>query len=307
MPSFYIHERVALTEIRPECDSRALALGAYGPDSLYFAGSGDVRALGKLLHSRRTGEFLCDLIRVCADDAACRDYARGFLSHYAVDVAFHPMVYGLSVNDLGYSTLKHLSIEHTLDAWLMGIHRVPRTPAPGEGVLGEIYARLGAAIMLWQPDADVDASDLKHALKRSMSVNSALGLFSGEGGTLHVENVQGEGYIEPEQLQQLALGGWRNPWTGIISHDGPYELLGTSMKRTGELCKAADSFWHGDTDEDTLKSVIGDDSYLSGLNWRLYPPLEPVEIERVKAVKRVFAKGDEGNGSFFEKKEAKKL
>ena len=79
------------------------------------------------------------------------------------------------------------------------------------------------------------------------------------------------------------------------------------MKRTGELCKAADSFWHGDTDGDTLKSVIGDDSYLSGLNWRLYPPLEPVEIERVKAVKRVFAKGDEGNGSFFEKKEAKKL
>ena len=115
------------------------------------------------------------ILRACADDAACRDYAMGFLSHYAVDVAFHPFVYALSTMPLGYSSLRHIATERALDAWLMGVSRVPRASAPDESEISEINARLGAAIMLWQPDTKLDAAELKRALKRRMGLGGALG------------------------------------------------------------------------------------------------------------------------------------
>ena len=76
MPSFYMHERAALTSLGELCDKSAAALGACGPDALYFSGAGELRALGKRLHCERTSEYTyC----ACApDDAACRDYAMGF-------------------------------------------------------------------------------------------------------------------------------------------------------------------------------------------------------------------------------------
>ena len=173
MPSFYVHERAALTSLGELCDKSAAALGACGPDALYFSGAGELRALGKRLHCERTSEFLVYILRACADDAACRDYAMGFLSHYAVDVAFHPFVYALSTMPLGYSSLRHIATERALDAWLMGVSRVPRASAPDESELSEINARLGAAIMLWQPDTKLDAAELKRALKRCMGLGGS--------------------------------------------------------------------------------------------------------------------------------------
>ena len=72
MPSFYMHERAALTSLGELCDKSAAALGACGPDALYFSGAGELRALGKRLHCERTSEFLVYILRACADDAACR-------------------------------------------------------------------------------------------------------------------------------------------------------------------------------------------------------------------------------------------
>ena len=289
MPSFYMHERAALTSLGELCDKSAAALGACGPDTLYFSGAGELRALGKRLHCERTSEFLVYILRACADDAACRDYAMGFLSHYAVDVAFHPFVYALSTTPLGYSSLRHIATERALDAWLMGISRVPRASAPDELEISEINARLGAAIMLWQPDTKLDAAELKRALKRCMGLGGALGRLGGEPGALRVDDEAGmEQLVSPDQLQAFALSGWRNPWTRIVSCDGPFELLGAALKRTDELIAAARLYWRGMMDASTLCAVLGDRSYLSGEYWRTSPPPEPLEAGRLRAVKRVF-------------------
>lgn len=288
MPSFYLHERAALTSLGALCDQSAVALGSCGPDALYFSGAGELRALGKRLHCERTGEFLLYILRLCVDDAACRDYALGFLSHYAVDAAFHPFVYALSTSQIGYSSLRHIAVERALDAWLMNMSRVARAGAPAEPDISEINARLGAAIMLWQPDTSLDAAELKRALKRCMSLGGALGRLGGEPGQVHVDGRTGGEYVSPDQLQALALSGWRNPWTGAVSCDGPFELLGAALKRTDELTNAARSYWRGGMDECALRAALGEKSYLSGEDWRTSPPPEPLEAGRLRAVKRVF-------------------
>ena len=97
-----------------------------------------------------------------------------------------------------------------------------------------------------------------------------------------------EQLVSPDQLQAFALSGWRNPWTGIVSCDGPFELLGAALKRTDELIAAARLYWRGMMDASTLCAVLGDRSYLSGEYWRTSPPPEPLEAGRLRAVKRVF-------------------
>ena len=110
-----------------------------------------------------------------------------------------------------------------------------------------------------------------------------------EPGALRVDGEAGmEQLVSPDQLQAFALSGWRNPWTGIVSCDGPFELLGAALKRTDELIAAARLYWRGMMDASTLCAVLGDRSYLSGEYWRTSPPLEPLEAGRLRAVKRVF-------------------
>ena len=207
-----------------------------------------------------------------------------------MDVAFHPFCICAQHHAAGVQlSLRHIATERALDAWLMGISRVPRASAPDESEISEINARLGAAIMLWQPDTKLDAAELKRALKRCMGLGGALGRLGGEPGALRVDDEAGmEQLVSPDQLQAFALSGWRNPWTGIVSCDGPFELLGAALKRTDELIAAARLYWRGMMDASTLCAVLGDRSYLSGEYWRTSPPPEPLEAGRLRAVKRVF-------------------
>ena len=234
MPSFYMHERAALTSLGELCDKSAAALGACGPDALYFSGAGELRALGKRLHCERTSEFLVYILRACADDAACRDYAMGFLSHYAVDVAFHPFVYALSTMPLGYSSLRHIATERALDAWLMGVSRVPRASAPDESEISEINARLGAAIMLWQPDTKLDATELKRALKRCMGLGGALGRLGGEPGALRVDDEAGmEQLVSPDQTAGVRAERLAQPVDGDCELRRAVRAAGRGAKAHG--------------------------------------------------------------------------
>ena len=131
-------------------------------------------------------------------------------------------------------------------------------------------------------------SELDRVLGGGIVLGSVV-LLGGEPGALRVDDEAGmEQLVSPDQLQAFALSGWRNPWTGIVSCDGPFELLGAALKRTDELIAAARLYWRGMMDASTLCAVLGDRSYLSGEYWRTSPPPEPLEAGRLRAVKRVF-------------------
>ncbi len=293
MPSNCLHEYIAFAALGQrgcEAAPAALALGALGPDALYChepLAAGRRANLGQRLHVTRTGDFLVELTRACAASAVARDYARGFLSHYAADCAFHPFVCALSMTPLGYSALRHLAVERALDAWLAGLAAMPARPAPDEAERVEIARALCAAVARWSPEAAPTLSDMLQALRRCRGVGRMLGLL-GNAGALRVSGDAGAAALTPEQLQAHALRGWTHPWTGLSCHDGPFELLGAALMRAGELATAAESYWRGPLGEAGLRAEIGELSYISGLDWRDSRPLRPMELERLRAMRNAF-------------------
>lgn len=292
MPSIYIHEYIAVAALgRRECEASpaALALGAYGPDALYYhdpLAAGRRANLGQRLHSTRTGDFILELMRACAASAVARDYARGFLTHYAADCAFHPFVCALSMTPLGYSSLRHMAVERALDAWLTGLAGTHAHAALDEAERVEIARAFCTAVARWSPDAALTLSDMLQAMRRCR-MGRVLGRL-GEPGTLRVSSESGDTSLTPEQLQAHALRGWVHPWTGLRCHDGPFELLGTALGRAGEMIAATERYWRGPLDAAGLRAVIGDMSYMSGIDWRDTRPLRPIELERLRAMRAAF-------------------
>lgn len=280
MPSFYLHERTALMALADVGERAELALGALGPDVLYF--NMGLRALGKRLHGERTGEFLLTLMRECASSAAGRAYALGFVSHYAADAVFHPFVYALSMTGQGYSALRHMAAERALDAWLRNLSHVPRLGAPEAGVLDEIAGLLWRALDSWLPGA-AQQGEVRQALKRSTS--GALDL-RGMPTSVRVDCDGGQQQLTPERMQAFALRGWRDLWTGALSCDGPFELLGEALRRTSALAEATCAFWRGELGQMQLMERLGGKSYLTGQDWRDTRAPEPHELKRLRRWRR---------------------
>ena len=263
MPSFYVHERAALMLTGTAC-AQAVALGSLGPDALY-CGAGALRELGRRLHRERTGEFLGLLAQCCADDAQCRDYALGFLSHYAVDAAFHPLVYALSASSGGYGPLRHLAVERALDAWIRDMGGFARSPAPDAALPGRAARRLSRALGLWTGGSAPAAGELEQAFRRCLSVGSVLGAL-GEVST----GVRAEGGVQlsPSQIQAFAQKGWRDPATNALRCEGPFDLLASALDTGERLAAAARGYWQGCITRAELEAATGNLSYLSGADCR---------------------------------------
>lgn len=294
MPATYIHEYTALMAMnRQPCEAApaALCLGSYGPDALFYhdpLSFGRQVNLGKYLHVYRTCEFLTELVKACTPSPAARDYARGFLCHYAADTVFHPFVYALSMTRAGYSTLRHIAAERALDAWLIKLTGPRRSRELPEAERIDIARSFCAAVARWDNHYSLTLSDMLQTIKRCRGVGSMMSLLGGHSVQLHVQGSSGRTDISPEQLQAFALQGWVHPWTGIRFHDGPFELLGEAIKRGARFIACANMYWHGECALKTLSELLGDKSYLSGIGWRVSREIPPVELTRLRAVKKAF-------------------
>ena len=81
----------------------AFLLGNQGPDPLFFAVLDPTctkfAKLGSAMHKEKTAELLfalkeaIDIVFDDDDQALARAYARGFLGHYSLDCAAHPLIY----------------------------------------------------------------------------------------------------------------------------------------------------------------------------------------------------------------------
>jgi len=100
MPENYAHQRTAAKAYAAVLGgeaSYALLMGATGPDIFFYhkvVTGGDKYKLPKLgtqMHQARTGRFLRTLVEE-AETPVQRDYAMGFLCHYAADHWVHPYV-----------------------------------------------------------------------------------------------------------------------------------------------------------------------------------------------------------------------
>ena len=290
MPASYLHQAVARAAAG---GSPAALAGAEGPDPLFYCfhhakGAPLPFALGSRLHKSRTGAFLLSLLRG-AKTPAQRDYALGFLTHYATDTAFHPFVYAHSnAPDSKYSTNLHCTLEHALDAWLYREEgHETGTPRHMAGVAAlrpaecaEIAELLCTAVVETYPDVRVQPAFFLRALKDSAALTRIL---HSPGGTKYA--VFGalarpfglkktvHAHMVPTRLPEgdflnLARSAWESPFEPGERRDSVPELLVAAKSRAKAFVSAGRAYLTGEMAESVLSGILGSMSYDSGLPCR---------------------------------------
>lgn len=98
-------------------------LGAQGPDFLYYLGYTSLKqktkrlsAVGNCLHVENLSPFFLDIVDdyKTSTSPEFKAYVEGFLSHYFVDVACHPLIC-----KWGPDSKSHKKVEMSLDRWLI--------------------------------------------------------------------------------------------------------------------------------------------------------------------------------------------
>lgn len=112
----------------------AFLLGNIGPDPLFCLGvlprCVSFRHVGSVMHAERPAEMLDALHRRCTvgGNDATRAYALGFLCHYLLDSAAHPLVYAQqsavcnqldAEPDAPSGSTVHAMVETEIDEWLL--------------------------------------------------------------------------------------------------------------------------------------------------------------------------------------------
>lgn len=124
MPSSYAHYRAAecvyerlSPEIKQHISDFALyLLGSQGGDFGFFYPELSLSRpnMGKLLHTTDACLLFSDMAEYCGVHPEAFPFAAGFVTHYCLDAAFHPLIY----REGGKNYFFHASFERSLDAYL---------------------------------------------------------------------------------------------------------------------------------------------------------------------------------------------
>ncbi len=124
MPSSYAHYREAEcvyerlpSEVKQRvADFSLYLLGSQGGDFGFFYPelSFSQPNMGKLLHTTEACALFSDMAEYCGVHPEAFSFAAGFVTHYCLDAAFHPLVY----REGGKNYFFHASFERSLDAYL---------------------------------------------------------------------------------------------------------------------------------------------------------------------------------------------
>lgn len=289
MPASYLHQSVVTDTLG--VIPAALA-GGEGPDPFFFTVRRDRKGaflprLGSALHHERTGAFLRALL-VNARTQTQRDYALGFLCHYATDTTFHPFVYAHSLRSDGtFSSTVHCTLEHTLDAWLYK-QRTGRRDTPqhmtGFRAMKEEARRHCAQLLslsLTQvfPEYHVDAALCRRVFGDCVLATRLLAsphgikycVLGAVAAPLRLRDAL-HAHMVPRRLPEYdAPNACRQPWRspfeseGAIRLEGARELYDLSVARANECIHAARVYWADELDASAMMHVIGSNSYDSGL------------------------------------------
>lgn len=141
MPDIAVHKsmgRKVYKKLGMKLDLRAFRFGLLGPDPYLFCLPVICR-YSSIMHRRRTGAFLLEMAKRCRTNSQF-SYLAGFLCHYALDSATHPLIIQLAQKDHGdnwIGSMMHIAIEHRMDV-LDGSGNA-RPPFPPEETMRFFY------------------------------------------------------------------------------------------------------------------------------------------------------------------------
>lgn len=299
MPNIYSHyfEGMQALQDLPEQLRGRISLepyrfGLHGPDFLFYYNTVPLRPdlrvpmLGSGIHRRNTGEFLAALLDFASRETGQRrvtaaSYLAGFLGHYALDCTAHPYVYYFSK-----TSKNHTLFETLMDACLLEhFGESTQTLKPGD------ITAAGAG--KW-----CIADMYKHALLQAHGLDisrkvlvKAMNAFSGFMGK--VEDPEGKRYRKHKRMERLLLGypvmtralhpprlderdylnlnhkEWRKPWDkSYVSNKSMLDLMQDAAQRQVEYVQAMFRALDNSTYAPTALRIFGQNSFLTGENWR---------------------------------------
>lgn len=300
MPASYVHQCVAsaccdaLSLFDQPALRHALLAGSEGPDPLFFSvvslpGAPLAPKLGSILHTRKTDDFLLALADACKGSELTRAYCCGFFTHYAADTTFHPFVYAHSVEDGGYSSTKHCTLEHQIET----LHYRRQGHASGLPVQMAGFAALTRAQKdeiaraVTQATQQVFPGDALPYSRMRKSFDDAVSLcrvlrsergikFRALGALLHPLRLDAPLHAhmmpaEPPQADIMndAHRTWASIWTPEIARTESFDdLYAAAVQRSNALVSAANDYMLGCGSYASLRALHGGLSYDSGLPWQ---------------------------------------
>lgn len=299
MPEGYTHSSIALKAAQAagwNITSRAAFMaGANGPDMLFLYQAWrpekqrkvNLCALGKRMHSERTGAFLKALSHYAATPAQ-QDYFLGFLTHYATDTVIHPYVEAITKCCAPYGgKTGHGKFEAALDSHLhqraTGKAAVPVDDICPQltGVeLAEVNAQLQCAIadtygVEIPRSCLADAFEHTYALRRGFASQTPLRLRQKAFRIVECF-IGGKGYITchltPQPLRGISAKDankgirlpnvWQDPYTGETREENIYQLLEKAEMYSTLLIREATALYTG---WDLFWPLVGSKDYTWGV------------------------------------------
>ena len=300
MPEGYTHIRIArkaaeLAGYTP-ADEGVFATGANGPDTLFCykiwrspAARGiDLPTLGNIMHRSRTGEFLCALV-TGAQSPYERDFALGFLTHYAADTLVHPYVYAVMAQGQPYHERKgHGRFEIALDshlhkldtgrAWVPVDDSSPRLVGSQKAETVGLLKRCIEQVYGVEVPAEALSDSLAYTRVIRWATPSRTPLrlrrlvfrlaepFVGGRGfiTSHCTPARLKG-IRPKDKTRLPQP-WVDPFTGEEHDEDILQLLDRAAQVAAAYIIVARQYWEGRITARRLAAVLGSKSYNNGLD-----------------------------------------
>ncbi len=292
-------------EIREKLQEAPYVIGLYGPDPWFMYkpwvhGSGR----GRTMHTRKTGAFLLALAeearkaRGTPAGEQLFSYLAGFVCHYAMDSASHPYIIW-ETTQIYRQSQSHRAFEHTLDMLEMkragkwqGKHPVTDSYLPDVRLPGEMRSGMDAAYRrvygweeAWRTENRCYGLFYKSYRITENPRGGASALARSTGRELLRGFCYSENYLAEVDAENLSHAEWHSAYDPEKAYRTDFPAMRReATERAVEIIRAARSWTlSGKGDPEELRQVIGNRSYLSGLdaedprNWSV-PSLSPARL-----------------------------
>lgn len=242
-------------------------LGAVIPDTFYYSTGGSLVRISETIHGRDGNPTNTLILRILDGSRGPADIAfiLGLITHCALDITFHPVIYYLSGNYYDDDRKKrssavrlHRHLETCMDRDLnhtLLLHRIIRTSHLKGLVFEEVIAH----------DFQTTAGAIRHALRRQIMFNICfksrtaydLAKLSVSLGMIKDPAYLGLFYADvsreeciPEPLSVADLFDGQRRMTTLP------ELFEQARSLAGSMMEAAHAYWLGNLDRDRLLKAI---------------------------------------------------
>jgi hypothetical protein len=259
------HEHDILRDISDNI--RHYLLGSISPDIFYYSKAKSLIKISETLHGKTGQPTNIPIIAMLKDAEGPEDIAfiMGYITHCALDIAFHPTIYYLSGNYYDEDPVKrlhavymHRHLETCMDNDLKNsfrFHKIIRSAL----LKGHVYEKIISR------DFAVDSQTIRHVLRRQIISNF---LFTYKAAYWLFGTLTRLGLLEDSTLLGLFYGDTthgdclpqnimvKDIITGEDLTTTVAELFSQARGNALSMMKAAYDFWKGIVDRDELLRVI---------------------------------------------------